>query len=35
MKFNARNVYISSKAKLGPNVKIGDNSVIYDNVRDR
>ena len=33
MKFNARNVYISSKAKLGRNVKIGDNSVIYDNVQ--
>ncbi len=32
MKFNGRNVYISSKAKLGKNVKIGDNSSIYDNV---
>ena len=32
MKFNRRNVYVSSKAKIGRNVKIGDNSAVYDNV---
>lgn len=32
MKFNNRNVWISSSAKIGNNVKIGDNCAIYDNV---
>src|SRR5581483_2444818 len=32
MKFNNRNVYISSSARLGVNVKVGDNAAIYDNV---
>jgi len=32
MKFNNRNVFISPKAKLGNNVRIGDNTAIYDNV---
>jgi acetyltransferase-like isoleucine patch superfamily enzyme len=32
MKFNNRNVFVSSNAKLGNNVKIGDNTSIYDNV---
>ena len=32
MKFNGRNVYISSTAKVGKNVKIGDNTAVYDNV---
>lgn len=32
MKFNGRNVYVSSKSKIGRDVKIGDNSAIYDNV---
>jgi acetyltransferase-like isoleucine patch superfamily enzyme len=32
MKFNQRNVYISPKARIGVNVKIGDNTSIYDNV---
>jgi acetyltransferase-like isoleucine patch superfamily enzyme len=32
MKFNSRNLSISSKAKIGRNVKIGDNSTVYDNV---
>jgi acetyltransferase-like isoleucine patch superfamily enzyme len=32
MKFNQRNVYISPKAKIGVNVKIGDNTSIYDHV---
>ena len=32
MKFNNRNVFISSKAKIGSNVRIGDNATIYDNV---
>jgi acetyltransferase-like isoleucine patch superfamily enzyme len=32
MKFNNRNVHISPRARLGVNVKIGDNSAIYDNV---
>ena len=32
MKFNNRNVHISPKARLGANVRIGDNTVIYDNV---
>jgi len=32
MKFNNRNVSISPLAKIGNNVKIGDNSVIYDYV---
>lgn len=30
MKFNNRNTIISSKAKIGRNVRIGDNTVIYD-----
>lgn len=32
MKFNGRNIFVSPKARLGINVKIGDNSTIYDNV---
>lgn len=32
MKFNQRNVFISPKARLGHNVQVGDNTVIYDNV---
>jgi acetyltransferase-like isoleucine patch superfamily enzyme len=32
MKFNSRNVYISPKATLGHGVRIGDNTVVYDNV---
>lgn len=32
MKFNNRNVYISSNAKIGRNVKIADGVTIYDNV---
>ena len=32
MKFNSRNVHISPKATLGHGVRIGDNTVIYDNV---
>jgi acetyltransferase-like isoleucine patch superfamily enzyme len=32
MKFNNRNVFISSTATIGVNVKIGDNCSIYDNV---
>ena len=32
MKFNNRNVTISSLARIGHNVKIGDNTVIYDYV---
>jgi acetyltransferase-like isoleucine patch superfamily enzyme len=32
MKFNNRNIYISSSAVIGKNVKIGDNTTIYDNV---
>lgn len=32
MKFNSRNVYISPKATLGRDVRIGDNTVIYDRV---
>lgn len=32
MKFNNRNVFVSSKAEIGTNVKIGDNTSIYDNV---
>ncbi len=33
MKFNNRNVFVSSKAKIGANVRIGDNATIYDNVQ--
>jgi len=32
MKFNQINTYISPKAKIGKNVRIGDNTFIYDNV---
>lgn len=32
MKFNNRNVFISSSAIIGKNVKIGDNCSVYDNV---
>jgi acetyltransferase-like isoleucine patch superfamily enzyme len=32
MKFNSRNIHISPKAQLGQRVRIGDNTVIYDNV---
>ncbi len=32
MKFNNRNIFISSTASIGSNVKIGDNTCIYDNV---
>lgn len=32
MKFNNINVIISPKAKIGKNVRIGDNTTIYDNV---
>jgi acetyltransferase-like isoleucine patch superfamily enzyme len=32
MKFNNRNVSISSQASIGKNVRIGDNATIYDNV---
>lgn len=32
MKFNGRNVFVSSRAKIGRNVKIGDNATIYDGV---
>ncbi|MCB0692383.1 MAG: hypothetical protein KDC16_12115 [Saprospiraceae bacterium] len=32
MKFNNKNVFISTKAKIGDNVKIGDNTTIFDNV---
>jgi acetyltransferase-like isoleucine patch superfamily enzyme len=32
MKFNNRNIYVSSNSKVGRSVKIGDNSSIYDNV---
>jgi len=32
MKFNNRNIFISSQARVGANVKIGDNTSIYDNV---
>jgi len=32
MKFNGRNVFVSTKAKIGDNVRIGDNCTIYDNV---
>lgn len=32
MKFNNRNIYIDSTAKIGNNVKIGDNTIIYPNV---
>lgn len=32
MKFNNRNVFISNKAKIGKNVKIGDIAIIYYNV---
>jgi plastocyanin len=32
MKFNDRNVHVSPKARIGKNVKIGDNSTIYDHV---
>lgn len=32
MKFNERNVFVSSRSKIGKNVKIGDNAVIYDEV---
>lgn len=32
MKFNNRNIFISSKAKIGANVLIGDNTIIYDYV---
>lgn len=32
MKFNNRNVYIDKSAKIGLNVKIGDNTIIYANV---
>jgi acetyltransferase-like isoleucine patch superfamily enzyme len=32
MKFNDKNVYVSPLAHLGKNVKIGDNSLIYDGV---
>jgi acetyltransferase-like isoleucine patch superfamily enzyme len=32
MRFNNRNICISSQAKIGRNVKIGDNSTIYDYV---
>lgn len=32
MKFNNRNVIVSPLAKIGTNVKIGDNTVIYDQV---
>lgn len=32
MKFNGRDIYVSSKARIGTNVKIGDNTTIYDNV---
>jgi acetyltransferase-like isoleucine patch superfamily enzyme len=32
MKFNNRNVFISSSANIGKNVRIGDNTTIYDNV---
>lgn len=32
MKFNSRNIFISPTARIGMNVRIGDNSSIYDNV---
>lgn len=32
MKFNNKNVFVSSKAIIGNNVRIGDNTTIYDNV---
>lgn len=32
MKFNNRNIYIDPSVKLGSNVKIGDNTIIYPNV---
>ena len=32
MKFNNHNVYVSPKATLGKNVKIGDYTSILDNV---
>jgi len=32
MKFNNKNVIISTSAKIGKNVRIGDNVTIYDNV---
>lgn len=32
MKFNNRNVFIDQSAKIGTNVKIGDNTIIYPNV---
>ncbi len=32
MKFNGRNIQVSSKARIGKNVSIGDNTIIYDGV---
>ncbi|MFC6267073.1 acyltransferase [Frigoriflavimonas asaccharolytica] len=32
MKFNNRNVFVDPSVKIGVNVKIGDNSIIYPNV---
>ena len=32
MKFNGRNLFISPKAQIGQNVKLGDNCTIYDGV---
>lgn len=32
MKFNNRNVFVDKSAKIGLNVKIGDNTIIYPNV---
>lgn len=32
MKFNNRNVFVDKSAKIGVNVKIGDNTIIYPNV---
>lgn len=32
MKFNNRNVFVSPKARIGENVRIGDNTVIYEGV---
>ncbi len=33
MKFNRRNIIVSSSAEIGQNVRIGDNVTIYDNVK--
>ena len=34
MKFNNRNVFVSPKAKIGNNVKIGANATVLKNIPD-